>query len=201
MQQVDLYWIEKLRSKRERDFNEFFDHFFPRLYRFANSRLRDAGLAEEVAQEAMSKAILNLHSYLGEAALFTWLCTITRHEISRVLKRENISLNQVISIADENLLAALDSLESFQAEDPHHQINKLQLAEKVRLVMASLPSHYADILEWRYLHGDSVMEIAEKLNKNYKSTESLLSRAREVFRDTFTSVHNAEDDYLNVEGH
>ncbi|GGY81684.1 RNA polymerase sigma factor [Cellvibrio zantedeschiae] len=201
MQQTDLYWVEKLRSKRERDFNEFFDHFFPRLYRFANSRLRDANLAEEVVQEALGKAIINIHSYLGEAALFTWLCTITRHEISRVLKREEISLNQAISIADENLLAALDSLGSFQAEDPHHQINKLQLAEKVRLVMASLPSHYADILEWRYLHGDSVKEIAEKIDKSYKSTESLLSRARDVFRDAFISIHKAEDDYLNMEGH
>ncbi len=201
MQQIDLYWVEKLRSKRERDFNEFFDHFFPRLYRFANSRLRNTGLAEEVVQEALSKAIINIHSYLGEAALFTWLCTITRHEISRVLKREEISLNQAISIADENLLAALDSLENLQTEDPQNQINTLQLAEAVRLVMASLPSHYADILEWRYLHGDSVKDIAEKLNKSYKSTESLLSRAREVFRDAFTSIHNADDDYLNVERH
>ncbi len=201
MQKIDSYWVKKLRSKQERDFNAFFDHFFPRLYRFAYSRLRDAGLAEEVVQEALSKAIINIHGYLGEAALFTWLCTITRHEISRILKRDGISLNQAISIADEGLLAALDSLEKFQTEDPHHQINKLQLAEKVRLVMASLPSHYADILEWRYLHGDSVKEIAEKLDKSYKSTESLLSRAREVFRDAFASIHSAEDDYLNMEGH
>lgn len=199
MRQTDLYWLEKLRSKREKDFNEFFDHFFPRLYRFANSRLRDASLSEEVVQEALSKGIINIKSYLGEATLFTWLCTITRHEISRVLKRESLSIQHSVSMEDEGLLAALDSLESLQAEDPQYHYNKLQLADKVRLVMASLPSHYADILEWRYLRGDSVKEIAEKINKNYKSTESLLSRAREVFRDAFISIHNTDGDYLNLE--
>lgn len=196
MRQSDHYWLEKLRSKREQDFNEFFDHFFPRLYHFANSRLRNASLAEEVVQEALSKGIINIQSYLGEAALFTWLCTITRHEISRVLKRESTDSKHYVSMEDENIIAALDSLESLHAEDPQLHINQLQLAEKVQLVMASLPSHYADILEWRYLRGDSVKEIAEKLNKNYKSTESLLTRAREVFRDTFITIYNT-DDHLN----
>lgn len=196
MRQSDHYWLEKLRSKREQDFNEFFDHFFPRLYHFANSRLHNASLAEEVVQEALSKGIINIQSYLGEAALFTWLCTITRHEISRVLKRESMDSKHYVSIEDENIIAALDSLESLHAEDPQLHINQLQLAEKVQLVMASLPSHYADILEWRYLRGDSVKEIAAKLNKNYKSTESLLTRAREVFRDTFITIYNT-DDHLN----
>ena len=57
MRQTDHYWLNKIRSHKERDFNEFFDHFFPRLYRFSLARLRDAALAEEVVQEALCKGV------------------------------------------------------------------------------------------------------------------------------------------------
>lgn len=188
MRQSDLYWLDKLRSGKAKDFHDFFDHFFPRLYRFAMTRVRDARLAEEAVQEAMSAAILNIDSYLGEAALFSWLCTITRHEISRVLKRELKHEERLTPWDDEATVAALESLENLLDSDPDTHLEKGLLADKVRFAMASLPTHYADILEWRYLQGHTVADIARQLNKTYKATESLLSRARECFKDAFLAT-------------
>src|SRR5690606_34609708 len=97
--------------------------------------------------------ILKIDSYLGEAALFSWLCTITRHEISRILEKNKMAA-ATIPLEDDEVLAALDSLDSTCADDPLIHYDKLQLADRVRVAMASLPSHNADILEWRYLHGE-----------------------------------------------
>jgi DNA-directed RNA polymerase specialized sigma24 family protein len=47
------------------------------------------------------------------------------------------------------------------------------------------------VLEWKYIHGLSVDEIAERLDVGYKATESLLTRAREAFRDAFAVVAGA----------
>ena len=99
------------------------------------------------------------------------------------------------------VIAALESLEPLAADDPGNALEKSQLAITVRLAMASLPGHYADVLEWRYLLGHSVPEIAEKLNKSYKATESLLSRSREVFRDAFLAGIYSDDQAGNAGGH
>lgn len=188
MRKSDLYWVKKLRSNQARDFHAFFDHFFPRLYRFALSRSGEPRLAEEAVQEALGKGIININSYLGEAALFTWLCTITRHEIGRILSRESLTSERMLQWEDETLVAVLDSLENISTDDPQIHYDKMQVANLVRSTMAGLPTHYADVLEWRYLQGHSVAEIATKLNKSYKAAESLLSRSRDVFRDAFLAI-------------
>ena len=52
-----------------------------------------------------------------------------------------------------------------------------------------LPDNYGDALEWKYIQELSVQEIAARLKVSPKAAESLLSRAREAFRDAFATVH------------
>jgi DNA-directed RNA polymerase specialized sigma24 family protein len=69
-------------------FEEFFAAYFPRLFRFALPRVGgDEDAAEEATQAALVKAIEKLHTYRGEAALFTWLCAICRNEIVTIQRR------------------------------------------------------------------------------------------------------------------
>ena len=58
----------------------------------------------------------------------------------------------------------------------------------MQLVLDHLPGHYGDVLEWKYVQGLSVNEIAERLNTRRKAAESLLTRAREAFREGFASL-------------
>ena len=60
----------------ERAFNELFETYFPRLFRFALRRVADEDIAEELVQSTLIKAMRSLASWRGEASLFTWLCTI-----------------------------------------------------------------------------------------------------------------------------
>lgn len=189
MRKSDRYWLKKLKSRHDRDFHAFFDHFFPRLYRFAFARLGSASLAEEAVQEALSRGIMKIDTYLGEAALFSWLCTITRHEVGRILKRERDNGERTLTLDDEAVIGALDSLETMIFEGPETRYEQILLARRVKLTMSILPPHYADLLEWRYLQGESVSDIATKINKSYKAVESLLSRARALFRDAFLSLN------------
>ena len=69
-------------------FQQFFDAYFPRLYRFILRRTDDdAETARDVAQAALIKGVRHLDKYRGEASLFTWLCTFCRHEISDFWER------------------------------------------------------------------------------------------------------------------
>jgi RNA polymerase sigma-70 factor, ECF subfamily len=58
----------------------------------------------------------------------------------------------------------------------------------VQVTLDHLPARYADVLEWKYIQGLSVDEIAHRLGVGYKAAESLLTRARQAFRDGFSLV-------------
>jgi len=62
-----------------------------------------------------------------------------------------------------------------------HQSTRTMVLE----VLARLPANYARALVLRYADGCSVDEVAQTLKRSYKSTESLLHRAREAFRGQF----------------
>jgi RNA polymerase sigma-70 factor (ECF subfamily) len=173
----------------ERAFDEFFEGYFPGLYRFALTRLqRNDDAAEEVAQATICKAITKLGTYRGEAALFTWLCTFCRHEISAFYHRNRIAARQVDLIEDApEVRAALESL-SATLDGPGEALDRAEIGRLVQVALDQLPPHYGSALEWKYLEGLPVKEIAARLELSPKAAESLLTRAREAFREGFTSL-------------
>jgi hypothetical protein len=78
------------------------------------------------------------------------------------------------------------ALESLGAEAT---VRRREVARIVQLVLDRLPNRYGDALEWKYIDGFSVAEIAERLALAPKAAESLLTRARTAFRDAFKAAY------------
>lgn len=180
----------RMLAGREDAFDEFFDSHFPRLYRFALARMnQDAGAAEEVAQAALCAAISRLKTYRGEATLFTWLCTFCRHEISAHYRRLGRTPLPVGLPEDSpEIRAALESLAATLDEGPETQLRRAELARLVQVTLDLLPRWYGDALEWKYIHDLSVKDIAARLKLGPKAAESLLTRARQAFREGFAAL-------------
>ncbi len=186
----DLELVGRLRAGSEEAFQEFFDAFFPRLYRFAIVRAAGNGdAAEEVVQAALCRAVSKLHTYRGEAALFTWLCTFCRHELSAFSRRDG-RFGQPVELVEEapEIRAALESLASERSWRAEEDERRTELARWVQVTLDHLPLRYGRALEWKYLEGLSVREIAARLDLGPKAAESLLTRARQAFRDGFVAV-------------
>ena len=187
----DLAQARRLLAGDESAFEEFFAGYFPRLYRFAHARLAgNEDAAEEIAQATLIRAINKLHTYRGEAALFTWLCTLCRREIAAW--RERNGKIAEIPLADDHppTRAALEVLAAF-GENPETELRRRELSGLVQAILDHLPGHYGDALEWKYIEGLSVGEIADRLGVSYKAAESMLSRARQAFRKGFALVSDA----------
>jgi len=185
----DLALARRVIAGDEAAFDEFFTTYFPRLYRFALARLGgNEDAAEEIVQQVLIHAIDRLHTYRGEAALLTWLCTFCRRDIGRWLEREGRS--REVSLSDDRLelRAALDLLAALQVDDPHATLQRRELSEIVQATLDHLPGQYGDVLEWKYLQELSVDEIAQRLGVGYKAAESMLTRARAAFRQGFSIV-------------
>lgn len=187
---TDRALCERLLAGDERAFDEFFQGNFPALYRFAMARLSyDADAAEEVAQATLCAAISKLHTYRGEAKLFTWLCTFCRHEISAYYKRGNRRPATVQLVEDDpEVSAALESLGAVAGHGPEDALERSEVARLVHVTLDRLPGRYADALEWKYVDGLTVDEIAGRLELSPKAAESLLTRARAAFRDGFSTL-------------
>ena len=186
---ADRELVKRLLAGEETAFESFFGQTFPGLYRFALPRLGyDPDAAEEVAQAALSRAVVKLSTFRGEAALFTWLCTFCRHEISAYYSRRG-RLSQQVELREDNpeVQAALDLL-SRQGESPEVLLHRKEVSSLVQATLDHLPSRYGSALEWKYVQGLTVVEIAQRLGVGPKAAESVLTRAREAFRDAFVDV-------------
>lgn len=193
MHTADRLLARRLIRGDERAFDAFFECHFPGLYRFALARLGgNEDAAEEVAQATLCKAIRKIATYRGEAALFTWLCTFCRHEIS-AYHRAHGRIAAEIDLAEDDprVRAALDSFVA-GIDRPDDAAARREIGRLVQVVLDRLPANYGSALEWKYLEGASVKEIANRLNLSPKAAESLLTRAREAFRDGFAAIVRRE---------
>jgi len=179
-------------------FDVFFNSYFPRIYRFALVRLNhDHSLAEDTAQIVLCQAISKMSTYRGEAPLFSWLCTFARFEISKQRRARGYTQgNATLTEDDPAVRSALESLLSETSRDPDVAAYRAELSQLVKVTLDYLPSLYADSLECKYVHGFSVRDIARRIGKSEKATESILTRARVAFRDCFESLIHEEQEHL-----
>ena len=60
----------------------------------------------------------------------------------------------------------------------------------LEVALDQLPVNYGNALEWKYLYGYSVEEIAAKLGVGLEAAQSLLARAKRAFQEVYTALTN-----------
>jgi RNA polymerase sigma-70 factor (ECF subfamily) len=176
-------------------FRSLFDSFFPRLYRFALARLGgDEDAANEVVQQTFCKAIERLDSYRGEAALYTWFCQVCRNVLIDYRRANSRKARTVVLLEDQpNVRAILEALAAPAADQPDLRAWQQDVRRLVQATVDTLPERYGVILEWKYVDGLTVEDIAARLDIGAKAAESLLTRARRAFRDAITALAGTPD--------
>jgi RNA polymerase sigma-70 factor (ECF subfamily) len=175
--------VERMLTGDEAAMEEFADEYFPGLYRFALARLDgDTELAREVVQTTVCKALAKLETFRGEAPLLGWLCACCRNEI-RMGFRSKKRQPRVVELEQD---VASDG------DPPDGALARKEEVRHVHTVLDLLPPRYARALEWKYVERLSVKEIAERLRLGAKAAESLLTRARQAFRDGYERVSLGE---------
>lgn len=182
----DLKLARSLVTGDEKMFNQFFEQFFPRLYRFAFSRLPDESIVEDVVQSTLMNAMRGMKNYRGEASMFTWLCQICRNEIATIYRKQGKSV-LTVTADDDAIRPILESLESESATPEQHYLD-LEARKLLAEVLDFLPGNYGEALEWKYVLGLSVAEIANRLELTELATQSLLARARTSFRNALNQI-------------
>ena len=193
----DLLLAKRLLEGDRAAFEEFADAYFGALFRFALARIgQNEDTAAELVQDTLVTALRRLDSYRGDGALLTWLCGICRFEISTYLRRQGRRPVEVE--LGENVAASRWVAEQGRADLPDVRLESKEVEGLVHQVLDELPPHYGQVLEWKYLEGLSMSEIAEHLSIGVKAVESLLTRARKAFKVGFAKQEGAGGGLLRL---
>jgi RNA polymerase sigma-70 factor (ECF subfamily) len=186
----DRRLVKRLLARDVKAFTVFFDGYFPRLYRFARTRLNDdPEITKEIVHVTLTKAIRKLASYRGEAAFFTWLCTICRNEINDHLARVVREREHFVLTEDlPDVRAAVDALAAPATDEPEDNFRRLETTRLIQVALDRLPTNYGNALEWKYIYGFSVEEIAAKLGVGLDAAQSVLARAKRAFHEVYGAL-------------
>lgn len=189
----DKKLIKRLLAGDERAFSQFFDENFSRLYRFALTRLsQDPESTREVVQMALTKALRNIHTYRGESALFSWLCVICRNELVDWMRR-NARYRETIVLTEDypGIRDVVESLDAPIESNPNKQYQRYEASRLIQVTLDKLPPKYGDALEWKYIEGYSVKEIATRMHLSHEAAQSLLARAKRAFKEIYGTLTEA----------
>ena len=194
----DRRLVQALLAGERTAFDEFFREYFPRLYRFVLPRVdRNVQTTEDLCQQVLARALRKLPTFRGEAALFTWLCQIARNELSDHWRQRDREALHLVHLEDDTVIAAvLESLEASEDVSPESRRFGQELGRYVQMALDHLPGRYGDILEWKYVDGLTVDEIAMRLSMSAVAAQSILQRARQSFREAFVAIAGGSLDAL-----
>ena len=179
--------VARMRRGDADAFERFAEAYVPALFRFASSHLdRDRDLVPDVVQNVVAKALDRLGGFRGDAPLLAWLCVCCRNEIAGLYRKR---ARRPAEVALEGGAAELaEAARAPESEPPEALLLESERRSLVHVALDGLPAHYAHALEWKYLEGLSVIEIARRLELSPKAAESLLTRARGAFRAAYSGL-------------
>lgn len=155
-----------------RAWQAWYDEAFSGLYACARWRaggLRD--LADDVVQETWLTAVRRVRDFDPTRASFAaWLAGIAANVLRNQLRRRH----------RERRLQPAAVGPSFDPTPGR------ETAEAVAHALTALPERYEAVLRAKYLERRSVAEIAAASGATIKAVESLLTRARQAFREAYT---------------
>lgn len=151
---------------------EFLDDVAPVVYGFVFARVGgNVAAAEDLTQETLLEACRSASSFRGESALTTWLCAIARRRLARFFERER---RQALAEAGLSLVTDGAPVDQVEAE--------VDRRDEIVRALGRLPVLHRQVLVLKYLDGQSVAEIADRLGRTAVQVQSLLQRARSGLR-------------------
>lgn len=172
---TDLRLLHQLQRGENAAWSEVTRDYSPRLFAYLRQNVRASEDAEDLLSETLAAAVRSIVNFDGRATLSTYLYAIANRKVADYWRRAQHTTS----------LDSEDSPIDVISREPDLQ-EKMIFEEAMR----SLPEASRQVLLLRYHVGLSVEEIAQSINRTYKGTESLLSRARSQLREAMLGVES-----------
>jgi len=149
-----------------------------RLFRIARAVLRDDAEAEDVLQEAYTRAFAAIASFRGEAGIATWLTRIVLNEAHGRLRsrRPTADLDEVETVQGSAQVLQFPGRNA--PEDPEADAARAQIRRILERAVDDLPEPFRLVFILREVEELSVEETATHLGIRPETVKTRLHRAR-----------------------
>jgi RNA polymerase sigma-70 factor, ECF subfamily len=181
--------LAKLAAEGDREaFQTIVEANKQRMFTVARSVIEDAGIAEDVVQEAFIKAYRSLDNFRGDSRLSTWLHRITyltaidfRRQQSRHIKLANSEMQA--DIVDSNPSTFSDS-----------EVHAKLLKQRIDDALSSLSDFEQSVFTLRHMQNFKLKEIAVVLDRSEGTIKNILFRTLRKLREQLDDVATAHQE-------
>ena len=163
-----------------------YQRYLRSVWRYVYAQLRgDQQAAEDVVSETFLAAIRGLRKLDPDGgSVHAWLMGIARHKLADHWRRARR--------LREDPHADTEDMGPSEAVDPQEALESAESNARVTKAMTGLPDEQRLALEWKYLDGLTVRQMADRIGRTDKAVEALLYRARRSFRAVFEGLQQRQ---------
>ena len=147
-----------------------YDAHVDRVYRLAYRMTGDETLARDLTQDAFVRAFDRIDGYRGDAALSTWLHSVTTSVVLNGLRKVRRIRDREADLDD-----AREAAQTQTRSEP-------DLRDRLHAAIAGLPDGYRKVFVMHDVEGYTHQEIARALGVAEGTSKAQLSRARAKLR-------------------
>lgn len=135
------------------DLESIYREYAKPVYWYLLSLSGDPALSEELAQETMFRAVMNIHSFRQECSLFAWLCRIAKNLYLEHQKRSR----RTVPMEEASIAAG---------EDPAGRLEEQDTAARILAHLRELPQPYQEVFTLHTLGGIPLKQISRLFGKS-----------------------------------
>jgi RNA polymerase sigma-70 factor (ECF subfamily) len=177
----DVRLMLQVRDDNPAAFEQLVVRYQDRLINVLEHLVRSRESAEDLAQEVFLRVFRARKTYEPGAKFSTWLFTIANNVASNAVRNRSRRKEVNVSATGNSDSTALPLTELALAKSgfmPARRLDKLEMAEVVRVAMDSLGERQRMALLLCKFENMSYQDIADTMGLSVKAVKSLLSRAR-----------------------
>lgn len=169
--------VERIRSGEIEAFQELYERYLPRIYRFVGRRLSNRADCDETVQEVFVNLFSSIHSFRHEAPFGAWVFGLTRRTVASRFKKKTVPTVPLESTESDrgSISPAAPDGNPHEAYEYEERLDRLW-----RAIADDLSEEQRQLFHLHHVEHRSIRDIATLLRKTENAVKSHLYRARKL---------------------
>lgn len=175
----DAHWVSQALAGSEDGYRRLMELYQRPVFSVIVRMVRDAGLAEDLTQEAFVKAFRALASFDRKRKFSSWLFAIAHNTAIDYLRRKRLkTVSLDAEREDDAEVRRLENTAVSEQPSPEDVLSHRELGRTLEDALGTLRPEYAEVMLLRFQQGRSYEEIAEIVGLPLGTVKTHLFRAR-----------------------